>query len=87
MQQYSYIASVVYSTHNTMYYSAATNVLNLLVYTVNITNFFDFGVDTGDTQLVRYGNSHVINLLTPIQLYGTQQQTLHVSLLSLTCIA
>ena len=63
----------------------------LIVYTVNNTNFFDFGVDTGDTQLERIddGSSAPINLdiSTPIQFFGTTQRTLYVSqlcILSLT---
>ena len=88
------------------------------MYTVNYTNFFDFGVSSGDAQLKeryldgssssgaqlewcldgsgsgdaqleRYldGSSPPIILSTPIQLFGTTQDTLVVSqlcILSLT---
>ena len=51
------------------------------MYTVNYTNFFDFGVDVGDTQLNRIddGSSPPINLSTPIQFFGRTQYTLFVS--------
>ena len=55
------------------------------VFTVNYTNFFDFGVDVGDTQLERLldGSSPSINLSTPIQFFGRTQHTLFVSQLYL----
>ena len=51
------------------------------MYTVDYTNFFDFGVSSGDTQLERTddGSSHPMNLSTPIQFFGTTQDTLLVS--------
>ena len=59
------------------------------MYTVNYTNFFDFGVDVGDAQLEIFldGSSPSINLSTPIQFFGRSQHTLFVSqLLILTGI-
>ena len=57
----------------------------LIVYTVNYTNFFDFGVDVGDTQFNRIddGSSPPINLSPPIQFFGIAQHTLFVSQLYL----
>ena len=65
------------------------------MYTANNTNFLDFGVDagdaqlewcldgsgSGDAQLERYldGSSPPIILSTPIQFFGTTQDTLFVS--------
>ena len=51
------------------------------MYTVNYTNFFDFGVDMGDDQLNRIddGSSPPINLSTPIQFFGRTQHNLFVS--------
>ena len=51
------------------------------MFTVNYTNFFDFGVDVGDAQMERvgFGSSLPINLSTPIQFLGRTQHTLFVS--------
>ena len=51
------------------------------MYTVNNTNFFDFGVIVGDAQLEQSdnGGSSPIYLSTPIQFFGTTQDTLFVS--------
>ena len=50
------------------------------MYTVNNTNFFDFGVDAGDAQLMVDGISiGFLQLLTPIQLFERFQRTLFVS--------
>ena len=55
-------------------------VLHLIMYTVNITNFFDFGVDAGDAQLdVWVENRRQLLLSTPIQFFGTLQSELFVS--------
>ena len=52
----------------------------LIMYTVNNTNFFDFGVDAGDTQLMVDGISiRFLQLLRPIQLFERFQRTLFVS--------
>ena len=57
----------------------------MIVCTVNYTNFFDFGVDVGDTQMNRIddGSSPPINLSPPIQFFGIAQHTLFVSQLYL----
>ena len=49
------------------------------MYTVNNTNFFDYGVNAGDTWFrVGYG-LRVFLLSTPIQFFGTPQSELIVS--------
>ena len=47
------------------------------MYTVNNTNFFDFGVDAGDAQLDVWDK--FIRLSTPIQFFETPQSELFVS--------
>ena len=47
------------------------------MYTVNITKFFDYGVDTGDTQLDGWGK--FIPLSMPVQFFETPQSKLFVS--------
>ena len=55
------------------------------MYTVNNTNFFDFGVDAGDAQLMVNGISiGVLQLLRPIRLFERFQRTLFVSQLCIT---
>ena len=55
-------------------------VLHLIMYTVNNSNFFDYGVNTGDAQLdVRTENRRQLLLSTPIQFFGTPQSKLFVS--------
>ena len=51
------------------------------MYTVNYTNFFEFGVDAGDAQVSDDGGLPPINLSIPIQFFGRTQHTLYVSLL------
>ena len=54
-------------------------VLHLIMYTVNNTNFFDYGLDAGDAQLdVRVGFT-LFPLSTPIRFFGTPQSELFVS--------
>ena len=50
------------------------------MYTVNYTNFFDFGVDAGDTQFERSFNqtSPFVTLSTPIRILGVPESTLRV---------
>ena len=49
------------------------------MYTVNNTNFFDYGVDTDDAQLdVRVGFT-LFPLSTPVRFFGTPQSRLFVS--------
>ena len=64
-------------------------ILNLIVYTVNATNFFGFGVDAGDAQIGRVdnGNSQPINFSTPIRFFGTSQSTLYVRISQLNLLA
>ena len=59
------------------------------MYTVNDTNFFDFGVNTDDVQLNRIddGSSPPINLSIPIQFFGRTQHTLFVSQLCILSLA
>ena len=94
---YKYCMLVVYTMCHSIWYimkysSARDSVLTfLIVYTVNYTDFFDFGVCMGDAQLERLldGSSPPINLSTPIQFFGRTQHTLFVSqlcILSLTYI-
>ena len=63
-------------------------VLHLIMYTVNNTKFFDYGVDAGDAQLdVRVG-FRLFLLSMPIQFYETPQRELfvsHLCTLSPTC--
>ena len=49
--------------------------------TVNATNFFEFGVNEGDTQMpmIDDGNSMAILLPTPFRFYESHQHTLFVS--------
>ena len=51
------------------------------MYTVNNTNFFDFGVDAGDAQLMveEARTSGFSQLLTPIQFFERYQYQLFVS--------
>lgn len=51
------------------------------MYTVNTTNFFEFGVNEGDTQMpmIDDGNSMAIHLPTPFRFYESHQHTLFVS--------
>ena len=59
----------------------------LIVYTVNYTNFFDFGVDVGDAQLEKFDRiSPPINLSTPIQFFGRTQHTVFVSQLCIVSL-
>ena len=48
------------------------------MYTVNNTNFFDFGVGSGDAQLGEV-DIPIFALLPPILFFGRPQHTLHVS--------
>ena len=48
------------------------------MYTVNNTNFFDFGVGSGDTQFGE-GGIPILALLAPILFFGRPQHFLHVS--------
>ena len=47
------------------------------MYTVNYTNFFDFGVDAGDAQLE--GNFYSLNLSIPIRFFERPECFLSVS--------
>ena len=47
------------------------------MYTVNYTNFFDFGVDAGDAQLEGFFAS--LNLSTTIRFFERQEYSLSVS--------
>ena len=47
------------------------------MYTVNYTNFFDFGVDAGDAQLE--GNFYSLDLPIPIRFFERPQRFLTVS--------
>ena len=49
------------------------------MYTVNNTNFFDYGVDAGDAQLDVRAERRLFLLSTPIQFFGTPQSRLFVS--------
>ena len=49
------------------------------MYTVNNTNFFDYGVDAGDAQLDVRAERRPFLLSTPIQFFGTPQSRLFVS--------
>ena len=48
---------------------------------MNATNFFDFGVNEGDTQMpmIDDGSSPAIHLPTPFRFYESHQHTLFVS--------
>ena len=61
--------------------SAETEMfLFLIMCTVNNTNFFDFGVEAGDTQLMVEGvSSEFLPLETPIQVFERRQRQLFVS--------
>ena len=57
---------------------------HLTSHTVNNTNFFDFGVEAGDTQLmVERGSFGYLPLSTPIQFFERHQDQLFVSQLCL----
>ena len=47
------------------------------MYTVNYTNFFEFGVDAGDAQLERFVAS--LNLSIPIRFFERPERFLSVS--------
>ena len=48
------------------------------MYTVNYTNFFEFGVDAGDAQFEVDGVSPPVQLSIPIQFFDVPQSTLRV---------
>ena len=48
------------------------------MYTVNYTNFFEFGIDAGDAPLSRDGISPTIQLSIPIRFLEVPQSTLNV---------
>ena len=58
----------------------------IFIYTVNSTNFYDFGVSAGDAQLQRLldGSSPRILLSAPFQFFETPESILYVSQLCAT---
>ena len=58
-----------------------TTLLHLTSHTVDYSNFFDFGVDAGDTRLNRIddGSSPPFSLPLPIQFFERSQSTIYVS--------
>ena len=71
IQKYSFIAD----NNTTLLFNFVTSR------TVDYSNFFDFGVDRGDTQLNRIddGSSPPFSLPIPIQFFERSQSTIYVS--------
>ena len=67
------------------YRTLISDVIMICTYTVNTTNFYDFGVSTGDAQL-HTSSSPPIFLSTPFRFFGTPESILYVSQLYTLCI-